>query len=62
MIKEKLIKAMILALITIIAGIACGSIFILIGAILPEYPIVFCIIACILLFLCFTCLFYSDKE
>lgn len=62
MIKEKLIKAMLLALMTIIVGIVCGSIFILIGTILPDYPIAFCIVTCILLFLCFTCLFYNDKE
>ena len=62
MIKEKLINAMLMALITIIAGIVCGSIIIFIGAIVLECPIMSCIIAFLLLLLCFTCLYYTDDE
>lgn len=61
MIKEKLINAMLMALITIIAGIGCGSIIIFIGTIVLEYPIISCIVAFIFLFLCFTFLHYTDN-
>lgn len=61
MFKEKLIIAMLSALMGIIAGIVCLSIFIFIDAVMPEYPIISCIIAFILIFLCLTCLHYNDK-
>lgn len=61
MVKEKLFEAMLMALITIIAAIVGVSIFIFIGAIVLEYPIISCIVALIFLFLCLTFLHYTDN-